>query len=250
MRTSIVGLAVAALTAIAPAWAADIAPVYKATPAPAPAYSWTGFYVGANVGYGWRDPSIDFSGNAAAEATYFSSGALPRGVAVDPKGFLGGLQGGYNRQFGRWVLGVEADLDFAAIHDSGSAATGVDIVANQLQCAVGFPCTLRHYQYDIAGEQKLDAFGTLRARGGLVLGDRLLLFATGGLAFGDAKLTASVTNTSAAFVTTLNGMVIGGPTPLSGSCRDICAAGAASQWLRSPTAGASRPSISTTTSAA
>ena len=236
MHKLTLGLA-AALAAAAPAWAADMVPVYKASPVAPPAHDWSGFYVGVNAGYGWRDPSIDFSGNAAADTTYFASGGLPRSVVVDPKGFLGGLQGGYNRQLGRWMLGLEADLDFAAIHDSGSAATGLSIGANHGLCTAGFTCTFHVYQYGIAGEQKTDAFGTLRGRGGVVLGDRFLLFATGGLAFGEAKLTASVTNTSAALVTTLNGLIIAGPTPVSGSCLDICAAGAASQWLIGWTVG-------------
>jgi outer membrane immunogenic protein len=231
MKRLIFGVAASALMAIGAASAADMVPVYKAPPVAAPGYDWTGFYIGANGGYGWRDPSIDFSGNTAAEATYFASGALSRGVAVDPKGFLGGLQAGYNQQLGRWVLGVEADLDYARIHDAGSAATGVGISPNQGACFVGLPCTVNTYQYNISGEQKLDAFGTLRGRGGVVVGDRLLLFATGGLAFGEAKLAAAVTNTSGVAVTTLNNAIIAGPNLLPGSCFDICATGLASQWL-------------------
>jgi outer membrane immunogenic protein len=92
------------------------------------------------------------------------------------------------------------------------------------------------YQYGIAGEQKIDAFGTLRGRGGVVVGDRLLLFATGGLAFGEAKLAASITNTSGTSVTTLNN-VTSGPDPLHGSCFDICASGLASEWLLGWTVG-------------
>jgi outer membrane immunogenic protein len=238
MRSLMLGLASVAMTAIGPAWAADMAPAYKVPPPPASAYGWTGLYAGVNVGYGWRDPSIDFSGNAAAQSIYFASGVLPPGVTVDPKGALAGLQGGYNRQLGRWVLGVEADLDFAAIHDAGSGATGVAIAANQGQCLVGpVSCNQRFYQYAIAGEQKLEAFGTLRGRGGILLGDRLLLFATGGLAFGDARLAASVTNTGGVLITTINNVVTAGPTPLNGSCLDICAAGAASRWLLGWTVG-------------
>lgn len=240
MRRFVAGFAASALVAVGAAGAADLSPTYKASPIAAPGYDWTGFYVGANFGYGWRDPSIDFSGNALAETTYFASGALPRSVVVDPKGFLGGLQGGYNQQFGRWVLGLEADLDLANLHDSATGSTGVSILANQPGCAATAPptpCSFLLHQYGIAAEQKLDTFGTLRGRGGIVLGDRLLLFATGGLAFGEAKLAASVTNNSLSQITTLSGVVIAGPTPVNGSCRDVCAAGLASQWLLGWTVG-------------
>src|ERR1700743_197517 len=51
---AIAALAVLAATDLA--HAADMA--LKAPPPPAPVYSWTGFYVGANAGYGWHDPTV------------------------------------------------------------------------------------------------------------------------------------------------------------------------------------------------
>ena len=110
-----------ALTQIATA--ADLprkAPVY--TPPPPPGFSWTGFYVGGNAGYGW----------GRANATYVAPGG-PNGFppqdqgpisangsgSLDPIGFVGGAQIGYNWQFApTWVLGVEAD--FQAFNLSGS----------------------------------------------------------------------------------------------------------------------------------
>ena len=236
MKRLMAGFVASALVAIGAAGAADLSPTYKASPIAAPGYNWTGFYVGVNFGYGWRDPSIDFSGNAAAETTYFASGVLPRSIAVDPKGFLGGLQGGYNQQFGGWVLGLEADLDLASIRDSGLAATGTSLRPNP-GCLVGpgLTCATQSYFYTASAEQKLDAFGTLRGRAGAVLGERILLFATGGLAFGEAKLAATVTNSSGTQVLNVNN-VPGPPTPLP-ACTDICATGLASQWLLGWTVG-------------
>src|SRR5438874_4456486 len=86
----------------ASAFAADLPA--RLAPAGAP-FTWTGYYAGANLGYGWGDPQITSSISAfvdpgpvatgvlssAAEATSNSSGSA-----------LGGLQAGYNIQAGSW----------------------------------------------------------------------------------------------------------------------------------------------------
>ena len=67
------------------------APVYMP-----PAFSWTGFYVGANAGYGWGNVNANGFANVG-----------------DLDGFVGGGQVGYNYQMGQFVLGLEADLQGA-----------------------------------------------------------------------------------------------------------------------------------------
>lgn len=67
------------------------APVYMP-----PAFSWTGFYVGANAGYGWGNVNANGWANVG-----------------DLDGFVGGGQIGYNYQMGQFVLGLEADLQGA-----------------------------------------------------------------------------------------------------------------------------------------
>jgi len=67
------------------------APVYMP-----PAFSWTGFYVGANAGYGWGNVNANGWANVG-----------------DLDGFVGGGQVGYNYQMGQFVLGLEADLQGA-----------------------------------------------------------------------------------------------------------------------------------------
>jgi outer membrane immunogenic protein len=91
------------VVAVAPlaASAADLPPAYKAPQYVAPAYfSWTGFYVGLNAGYGFG--SSDWSASA---------------ISLDPKGFIGGVTAGYNFQTGTWVWGLETDLMWSDMKD-------------------------------------------------------------------------------------------------------------------------------------
>jgi len=73
------------------------APVYMP-----PAFTWTGFYVGANAGYGWGNVNANGFANVG-----------------DLDGFVGGGQVGYNYQMGQFVVGLEADLQAADL-SSGS----------------------------------------------------------------------------------------------------------------------------------
>ncbi len=108
------------------------------------AFDWTGFYVGVNGGYGW----------AEAEAL---------GVSFDDiEGGFGGVQAGYNYDFGGFVLGAEADVQFSGVEG--------DIPA--------------------VGSASLDNFGTVRARAGVAL-DRFLPYVTAGLAWGNATIDTS-----------------------------------------------------------
>jgi outer membrane immunogenic protein len=86
--------------------AADMpAPVYtKAPPAIEAVYNWTGFYLGAHVGYIWANANASAADTAAITATY---GRMPR-----PQGGFAGFHGGYNFQLpGKVVLGIEASVE-------------------------------------------------------------------------------------------------------------------------------------------
>jgi outer membrane immunogenic protein len=99
--------AVAALMVAQSATAADlsVAPLYKAPPpAMAPAYNWSGFYIGVNGGGGWGHSNWDASS--------------------DRIGLSGGLVGGtagYNWQLGSAVLGIEGDIDWANLKGTNSS---------------------------------------------------------------------------------------------------------------------------------
>lgn len=85
--------ALAGVALAAPAGAADLGRYPSPYVQPVAAFSWTGFYVGANAGYGWGSSAFN-----------------------SPGGFVGGLQAGYNYQFlNNVVIGVETDFDFAGI---------------------------------------------------------------------------------------------------------------------------------------
>src|SRR5262249_17624975 len=94
--------ALAALLALpGAAYAADMPPRPAPVPVPMyapPAFSWTGFYIGGNIGGAWahRDITDTFGRDF---------GRTSDGV------FIGGGQLGYNYQTGNFVFGVEWDMD-------------------------------------------------------------------------------------------------------------------------------------------
>lgn len=116
-------------------------------------FSWTGFYIGGHVGYGWGDTAT-FSGDGGFD------GATD-GFVIHPSGWLGGIQGGYNWQFDNFLFGVEGDLGMLGASDSESTATAFS-------------------------EAEYGAYGTLTARIG-VAEDRWLFYLKGGLALAEIE---------------------------------------------------------------
>ncbi len=151
IHTACAGLLAAAM--VSPSLAADLPrPAYKAPLYVAP-FSWTGFYVGINGGYGWG--KSDWSSAVTTDA-------------VKPKGGVVGGTLGYNLQTGSWVWGLEGDFDYSAM-DGTNIGTGA--------CAGAIGC-----------ETKNRWFATTRGRVGYAW-DRWLPYITGGAAFGDIKMT-------------------------------------------------------------
>jgi outer membrane immunogenic protein len=146
----LVGAAALCVSFCGAASAADMA--VKAVPPvpPVVAPTWTGFYVGGNVGAGWTTPSTDFLGT-------FSNSAR-----ASKTGFLGGVQGGYNYQWNVVVLGIEANVDWSD-------------VSMPFSC---FNCT-----------GKIQAFGDVAGRFGVAV-DRALFYLKGGWALAEMKVTS------------------------------------------------------------
>jgi len=83
---------------------------------PAGYFSWTGFYIGAHLGYGWGSTSVEGSSGAF-------SGPVS-GFDLDPSGWIGGGTIGYNWQTDSFVFGVEGDLGYIGAEDSAGNAFG------------------------------------------------------------------------------------------------------------------------------
>jgi outer membrane immunogenic protein len=99
------------------ALAADMAVMPLKAPVPiAATFSWTGFYLGGNVGagFGTTETSVNV-GPALTAVTGTPVTATAPLVSETFNGFVGGIQAGYNWQAGVFVLGVEGDLDAAGL---------------------------------------------------------------------------------------------------------------------------------------
>lgn len=137
----------AAVTAAGASLAADLPYGSGGYAPPAPIFTWSGFYVGGQVGYAWANANL--------------SGWSPRfafsGVHYDPNGVIGGAHVGYNFQYNQIVLGVEGDVDGTGVNKS--YAWGPVVYGSQMPVE-----------------------GSIRGRLGLAF-DRALVYVTGGAAF-------------------------------------------------------------------
>jgi len=159
-----------------PTLAADLpAPALPPPQAPAvympapPPFSWTGFYVGGNAGYGWANSSGGMIGGTLGGVSF----AGP--FSASGNGFLGGAQVGYNFQYGAGVFGVETD--FQGTVGSGTVSAVTDAVN---------------------ATAKNPWFGTVRGRVGYAF-DRILVYATGGGVYGNSTLSGTAGVGPAAF---------------------------------------------------
>jgi outer membrane immunogenic protein len=188
-RILLVGLGLFALAATQSAVAADRPLPYKAPPAVVPIFTWTGWYVGVDGGYGWgTDSDITFT----APATGFTGTSQ----GFRSTGGFGGGQIGFNQQTGQWVWGLEADIQGSGIRD----AFNVTVPSN------GGPL-------GVNAQQRLNYFGTVRGRLGLAV-DHSLFYATGGFAYGGVKDNILLTNGGATALLMRNytgtGFAVGG----------------------------------------
>jgi outer membrane immunogenic protein len=170
-------ISVAALAFSGSAFAADMA--VKAPPAPPPpAYNWTGAYIGANIGGGWSDRNVSYSPNDPLAAALFGgAGGAPPAASLKESGVLGGLQLGYNWRFNRnWLVGLETDFDWSGV--KGSGFSGGVLTGG----AVPFTNTV---------SERVDWFGTARARLGYLPTNNLLTYITGGFAYGRIQTTGN-----------------------------------------------------------
>ena len=163
-----------------PSLAADLAvkaPAYKAPVlAPAPVQSWTGFYIGGNIG-GVTNTN---SGTTNFTDSIIGGAGFPAPNRQNASGFLGGGQVGYNWQFDpHWLIGVEADGDFTNAKYGFCRGTIVAGICGD----TGFGTETLN--------SKTDWITTVRGRFGTVVMDKFLLYVTGGAAWGRVETTAT-----------------------------------------------------------
>src|SRR5262245_64666899 len=184
--------------AAASASAADmgVRPAY----APPPAYSWNGWYIGGNVGYSWGNAKYDAATSTSVLGVTVAGTSISDSQNIN--GVIGGVQTGYNYQFGGWVWGWETDFQ-------GSGQKGGTTLTGTLLTGVGpVPAS-------IVTDHKLEWFGTARSRLGFLWGANVLVYGTAGIACGQGKgsatLNVGAAPGAAAAIGTLKG-VEGGDT--------------------------------------
>ncbi len=185
MKLKTIAAALAATTIAGSAFAADL-PSRKVAPAyvaPAPIFTWTGFYIGVNAGYGWSANTQFNHGLTNLSATgaliyglpanQALGSALGTGSGASNGGFAGGGQIGYNYQMGSLVAGLEADIEYFRRRAQITGA-GIDTTGNTLW---------------VSNRVSSSYLATLRGRLGFAL-DRALLYVTGGLAISDVNYSS------------------------------------------------------------
>lgn len=153
----------------------------QVAPAPVPEcdFSWTGFYLGGNAGYGWGHADTDFDPRPDP-VTFFDLN--PSTLEPDPAGFIGGGQAGYNYQFNKWfVVGLETDFQGADIEDHDTRSPIIDITG----APAGNPGSF------LAAHERMQWLGTVRGRVGIAPICRLLIYGTGGFAYGNIDYSAN-----------------------------------------------------------
>ncbi|MFY9831799.1 MAG: outer membrane beta-barrel protein [Methylocystis sp.] len=181
------------------AFAADL-PSLKAPPVVVPPPPlWTGFYFGANVG-GIFDASTgasisaaplfnDTTGAALGAPSYFgaaSAASIASNASLSNAGVIGGGQIGYNWQFNNsFLAGLEADIQGTTLSSNASASG-----------AATEPSTGSLVSTTASLAKSLSYLGTVRGRLGFLATPTLLVFGSGGLAYGGMNFTAGLFQTS------------------------------------------------------
>lgn len=156
-----------------PALAADAVVYNEPAPIVADTFSWTGGYIGVNAGYAggkfkhpltaqYREDSLSSEWQDEGSAT----------AKVTSSGFIGGVQAGYNWQIERTVVGIETDFQGSGLKGEAS------LTFNDMG--------------SMKAGTKVKWFGTTRARLGYLPTERLMVYATGGVAYGKVETYGSI----------------------------------------------------------
>jgi outer membrane immunogenic protein len=182
VTTARLTLAAATLAALAgSATAADLgarAPApYQPPSPPPPLFSWTGCYIGGNIGGGWASHS---SNDVTGAVTGVIGADLGSHTA---SGFIGGGQIGCDYQAGVWVFGVQGMFDGSGMQGSNTDATGIFVVNSSIP-----------WLATVTGRVGVTAAPTVLVYakgGGAWVRDNYTVTAVPGIAFGNASSTPS-----------------------------------------------------------
>jgi outer membrane immunogenic protein len=131
--------------------------------APPSMYSWTGCYIGGNVGGAWSKARF------TDEDNFFVPTGQPLGSST-ASGFAGGGQIGCDYQFANnWVTGIQGMLDGASLKGSTVLAGGGNNVL----------------------DTKINEFGTVTGRLGYLINPSLLFYGKAGVGWLDDKFSCT-----------------------------------------------------------
>jgi outer membrane immunogenic protein len=154
-------------------------PVYLPPP---PIFTWTGIYVGGQIGYAWTSGNNNFTG---FDPFFGPAGSfISTSVGGTPSGVIGGGHVGYQIQLPQWsmfsssgvVLGLEGSVDGTSLSNTSAAVFPDGTI--------------------LSAHTNADVQGSIRGRLGIAW-DRALIYATGGVAFGGFNTNVSIANSGA-----------------------------------------------------
>src|ERR1700757_4057322 len=143
---------------------------------PPPVFTWTGIYVGVQIGGAWGSGSGNFNGFDPFPGAFINSS-----IGGTPSGVIGGGHVGGQVQINQWILGVEGSVDGTSLTKTVNAA-----FPNFLGGSV------------ITAHTSADVQGSIRGKLGIAW-DRFMIYGTGGVAFGGFNTDFTVN--SSGFVT-------------------------------------------------
>jgi outer membrane immunogenic protein len=205
---------------------------------PPPIFTWTGLYVGINAGYTWSNSNLVNTTaipggcnpvTGACQVTppfnVLSASLATFDLPAKTSGFIGGGQIGYNYQFNNsFVAGIEADIQGVA------GAHGSSSFSSQLGNSI-FPTNPIDQSASVS--KSLDYLGTVRGRLGFLIAPTLLVYGTGGLAYGGVQSSTSISQ----FLEGVGTAVAPNPYSSLGSfsnSRVGWTAGGGGEWLFAP----------------
>ena len=160
MRQKFLAAAAGLAALTAPAFAAE--PLPPPPPPPLPIFTWTGVYIGGQVGGVWGTGALsNFNGFDPFTHTFLNTT-----LGGTPSGVIGGAHLGYQVQINQWILGIEGSVDGTSLTKNVTAA-----FPNFLGGAL------------LNANTSADIQGSVRGKVG-VAWDRFMIYGTGGVAFG------------------------------------------------------------------